>query len=261
MVDASPVYIQDIQSMVWEAIRKTINKFRENPYYFFTESDLVTYTCQSLYSGKLEVVHDNRRIYCVHREYPTNFRYDRDHLLDAGYEPYHLQERRGTRGNFDLVVLNPEFVRNPVRSIDDIVNKNVRDLESRTDSAADELLFAIEFKYIINSSRTFEHEVRKDNVRLKFALQNGAIAAINLVFCNTDAKYRDDFREAALSANPKVTSIFVMSYYEGDTKKTPVPETNSADSTIRKLIGAKPQHPDQSEAERASSSNFLAHGI
>jgi len=228
--------------MVWEAIRKTINKFRENPYYFFTEADIITYSCQSLYCTKLEVVRDNRRIYCVHREYPTNFRYDKDRLLDPGYQPYPLKKRRGTRGNFDLAVLNPEFMRNSERSLNDIVNKNVRNLEAREESARDELLFAIEYKYIINSSLSFEREIQMDNTKLKFALQSGAMTAVNLVFCNTNPKHLAFFRDAVLSADPKVISVFVMSYYKENTKRTPAPETNSSDPQIRKLLGAAP-HP------------------
>lgn len=81
----------EIEEMVWDAIRKTTNKFREHPYYFFTESDIVTYMCQCLYTSDLDIVReeDGKRVYCVHREYPTNFRYEKDKILDMD-APYEL---------------------------------------------------------------------------------------------------------------------------------------------------------------------------
>lgn len=228
-----------IERRVWEAIRKTINKFREHPYYFFTESDIVTYLCQCLYTRKLEVVRrddpagDGKRIYCVHREYPTNFRYEKDSLLVTDM-PYPLGTKQGTRGNFDLAVINPKFVRD-APSVEDIVNKNVRDLEKRSDAYGDELLFAVEFKYVINSSRVFDSEIRKDNKKLEFALKHGAKNVVNLVFCNTAPRYEADFIEAVKSASDGVNALFVQSYYDSKgVKVTPSPVGNVSD--IRALL-------------------------
>ena len=67
--------LREIEEIVKKGIKKTINKFRENPLYFFTESDLHSYFYYSIYSSKLEVVKNNKRICLIHREYPTNFRY------------------------------------------------------------------------------------------------------------------------------------------------------------------------------------------
>lgn len=220
----------EIETRVLRAINKTINKFREHPYYFFTESDIITYLCQSVYTSRLEVERHNRRIYLVHREYPTNFRYEKDRLLTMD-TPYPLSARQGARGNFDLAVLNPEFVENA--SIEDIVNKNVRDLEARFDQTSEELLVAVECKYIINSSRTFVDEVRKDNKKLLFAKQYGARQVINLVFCNTNPLYLSDFREAVCAAQPGVTAVFVQSYYDDKRGKKispkPIVKRNNGD--------------------------------
>ena len=220
--------IADIEEHVWDGIRKTINKFREQPYYFFTESDIVTYFCQSLYTSRLEVESDSRHIYLVHREYPTNFRYEK-HLLLTLPAPYPLSDKKGTRGNFDLAVLNPQFVE--TASVEDIVNKNVRNLEERFDPHSEELLFAFEFKYIINSSMSFEDEVLKDNKKLLFARQNGARRAVNLVFCNINPEYMDKFKTAVCAADPEVTAIFIQSYYDGKKKKiTPKPTMQTSDA-------------------------------
>ena len=78
--------INKIESKVWEAINSTINKFREHPYYFFTESDIISYFYYRLYTTNHEqTTRDEKRIYLVHREYPTNFKYDMDKLLNEDF--------------------------------------------------------------------------------------------------------------------------------------------------------------------------------
>lgn len=37
------IQVDQIKKSFWDAVRKTINKFREHPCYFFTESDIVSY--------------------------------------------------------------------------------------------------------------------------------------------------------------------------------------------------------------------------
>lgn len=236
----------DIEAKVWDAIRKTINKFREQPYYFFTESDIVSYLWMSLYSSQLVAnTHDNRPVYLVHREYPTNFRYDKKKLLEME-EPYPLikptpremalpniaepdaeelkapTEPRGTRGNYDLVILNPSFVQG-APSIEDIVNKSVRHLEIRHDPAAEELLFAIEFKYIINSSSEWENQILSDNKKLLFAKRSNVKFVVNLVFCNTNPTYLERFKTAVVGADHLVYAAFIQSHYDTAGVKLPPP--------------------------------------
>jgi len=145
----------------------------------------------------------------------------------------------GCRGNFDLAVLRSDFIE--TSSVDDIVNKNVRNLEERFDTSDKELLFAIEFKYVINSSRHFVDEVEKDNKKLQFALTAGANNAVNLVFCNTKPKYEPAFRAATLGAPAGVTAIFIQSYYDPgrdkDAKKvTPKPEGVTSDPQVKAIV-------------------------
>jgi hypothetical protein len=217
----------EIEERVWKAIKKTINKFRENPYYFFTESDIVTYMCQSLYCTRLEVprCNDPRKVYLVHQEYPTNFRYIKEDLLLPNYKTLPLDgSERGKRGNYDLVVLKPEFAANSELTFRDIVNKHIYDLKERK-PIDDELLFAIEFKYIINSSINFKDEIEKDNKKLEFARKHGnSIHAVNLVFCNTNPKHIDKFTQSLEYPNMNITTVFIQSYFEKNIKKilTPV---------------------------------------
>jgi hypothetical protein len=232
--------IDKIKEKAWEAINSTINKFREHPYYFFTESDIVSYLYHRLYStNHEELTQDGKRIYLVHREYPTNFRYKKSELLNGNFkEPYLLGERKGYRGNYDLAILDPTFIKK-ANSEEDIVNKNVRLLEIRTENNkhfqnSKELLFALEFKYVINNSKNFVNEVKMDNKKLFFAKEyGGAEEAINLVFCNTKYHYIDDLKKEVQNANDKILSIFIQSYFDGKKKETPRPLTNKKDPRIK----------------------------
>lgn len=241
----------EIQRKVWDAIRKTLGKFRENPYYFFTESDIHSYFYHCLYSSHFEIVRDNRRIYLVHREYPTNFRYSKEALLLPNYnQPYPLNERQGARGNFDIAVMNPDFVTG-APSIEDIVNKNVRLVEDRVETDLNavrrELLFAIEFKYVIRNTLDFVSEVLQDNKKLLFAKQWGAIEAVNLVFCNIDSCYVQQVKDAVQQAPAEIHAYFAQAYYEGNTKQSPSLESNVKDSRYGWLVqrdGAEQTAPE-----------------
>ena len=232
---------KEINDAVWKAINKTINKFREHPYYFFTESDIHSYFYYALYSRKHEVsTIDKKRIYCIHREYPTNFRYKKSELLNEDFkEPYKLEDESGSRGHYDMAVLDPDFIKN-VNSEKDIINKNVSLVVKRVQNNKDfvnskELLFAIEFKYVINNSKNFVDEVKMDNKKLLFAKDfGGAIEAVNLVFCNVNStKHTGRIITEVQSADKKILSVFIHSYYEGKDKRTSKPEMNKKEPRIK----------------------------
>ncbi len=229
-----------INDAVWRAINRTINKFRERPYYFFTESDIHSYFYHALYStNHEELTKYGEQIYCVHREYPTNFRYKKSELLNEDFkEPYDLSMKEGKRGNYDIAVLNPEFIKN-ANSKQDIVNKSVKLLEIRTKNNKNfvnskELLFAIEFKYVINNSKKFIDEVKMDNKKLLFAKGfGGAYKAVNLVFCNVNFKYESELIDVIENASDKILSVFIQSYYEEGKKSTPRPKMNKKEPKIK----------------------------
>ena len=233
----------NINDAVWKAINKTINKFREHPDYFFTESDIHSYFYHALYSSDHTESNLNVGeidIYCIHREYPTNFRYKKLELLNKNYKkPYDLSLRKGKRGNYDIAVLDPVFIKN-ANSKQDIVNKRVELLEIRTKNNkyfvnSKELLFAIEFKYVINNSRKFIDEVIMDNKKLLFAKDfGGAHEAVNLVFCNVSStKYTERIIKEVQSADKKILSIFIHSYYKERKKITLKPAMNKKESRIK----------------------------
>ncbi len=230
-----------INDAVWRAINRTINKFREHPYYFFTESDIHSYFYHALYSTKHEVsTIDKKRIYCIHREYPTNFRYRKKDLLNNEIlKPYDLNDTSGSRGHYDMAVLDPDFIKN-VNSEKDIINKNVSLVIKRAQNNKNfvnskELLFAIEFKYVINNSKNFVDEVIMDNKKLLFAKDfGGAYEAVNLVFCNVNTtKYTGRIITEVRNADKKILSIFIHSYYEEEKKRTPRPIMNKKEPKIK----------------------------
>jgi hypothetical protein len=220
---------KNLNEAVWKAINKTINKFRERPYYFFTESDIHSYFYHALYSTQYEVsTIDKKRIYCVHREYPTNFRYNKKELLNNTIsEPCKLEGILGSRGHYDMAVLDPDFIKN-INSEKDIINKNVSLAIKRAQNnkyfvTSKELLFAMEFKYVINNSKNFVDEVKMDNKKLLFAIDFGGVCeAVNLIFCNVNStKYTGRIIKEVQNADKKILSIFIHSYYKKGEKIQP----------------------------------------
>lgn len=173
MVDTSK-----LQVSVWRGIASLVNQFREKPYYFFTESDLHSYFWKTTYSGNWEIERGKKRFYLIHREYPTNFRFDKQKSLkEVCAESYIPENEKGSRGHYDIAVLNPEFVEQ-AGSSDAVINKSIK-------NAVSSLLFAMEFKYIIKNSKDFIRQVKSDNDKLLTALSKGqATEAVNLVFAN-----------------------------------------------------------------------------
>ncbi|MFC1735521.1 hypothetical protein ACFL1X_05350 [Candidatus Hydrogenedentota bacterium] len=215
-----------VEEAVWDAILKTINKFREQPYYFFTESDLHSYFYHCLYNSKLECVrNDGKRVCLIHREYPTNFRFRKRDLNNANCEVFALKGRKGDRGNYDFAVLNPEFVINEDVTIGDIVNKDVKLLEKRVsqnpDSVRSELLFAMEFKFVTRNSRQFWHEIAADTRKLQFAKEHQAKNAVNLVFTKLDDEktYIPKIAKSVSDDESDVMTVFVSSYYDENSRK------------------------------------------
>lgn len=225
-----------MEEAVYEAIRKTINRFRKNPLYAFTECDLHSYLHADLIAGSSNTFYQkgDQNISLVHLEYPTNFRFQKSQLLngytDLSRDNYQSHQTyitgRGRRGNFDLSVLNPAFIKNvneylkkdredgnnEIRNLPyHIVNKNIEAAKERLISKhykfvendnnqnpfESEIMFAIEFKYFhVFNARNINmiDEVIRDNEKLRLAHihSGGFIKPINLVFCSTEALDRKD---------------------------------------------------------------------
>ena len=214
----------EIDQAVFNGIRKTINRFREQPFLYFTESDIHASLSKDIMEGNSDILilgntQEGRKtiptsISLVHHEYPTNFRYQKDKLhlgySDQEIEETHITKKHGDRGNYDLAILNPDFVKglfeenngkSLIEILENIINKNKVHATIRAQS--DELLYAIEVKFIhLFNARNIQmlREVESDNEKLRLAIYNKHCKkAINLVFCSSREMLRRDDEEPVIS--------------------------------------------------------------
>ena len=216
-----------IENAVFEGIRKTISRFRRKPFHYFTEADIHSSLLNDIIEADAHTTiwrpkADDKdlsalrhiSVSMVHQEYPTNFRYKKEELLH-GYkltDEIHktsltykdsLGKAYGDRGNFDLAVLNLDFIirmltnHSLTLALENIINKDnskaIDRLRESEKAFSEELLYAIEVKFIhpFNARNiNMLHEVVKDDRKLILAHTNseGAIKPINLVFCSSPAK-------------------------------------------------------------------------
>jgi len=218
---------KDMDSAVFEGIRKTISRFRRKPFHYFTEADIHSSLLRDIIDAAPDLTifrpsfFDNElghlnhiSVSLVHQEYPTHFRYKKNLLLN-GYRSKSEVEKTllnytdendkacGDRGNFDLAVLNKEFVLKMLKTndltnaLEEIIHKDISRARKRfkdtPDKFKEELLFAIEVKFIhAFNARNIEmlYEVIKDDQKLRLAHYNsgGNIKPVNLVFCSSPPK-------------------------------------------------------------------------
>jgi len=211
----------ELKKLVSDGVRKTVNKFREQPYIFFTEMDIHSYLYHCLYSKKLEVrTKDGVPTTCLHLEYPTNFRTS-ESMKDHGLK------KVGKRGHHDLAVLNPKFILES--DIKNVVNKDIRDLEVRSrdkEKFRSELVALIEMKYVIHNSSSFIDEIKKDTKKLSIALNYQNFEVYNLVFCNHKYYFMDELKKVVEKADQSVKTLLAISYHANSKKVTPKPLTN-----------------------------------
>lgn len=219
--------INNIEDAVYEGIRKTISRFRRKPFHYFTEADIHSSLLNDITRAATDFTvfrpsffnndlgHLNHiSVSLVHQEYPTHFRYKKDQLLKSYNEKSEIEKTSlmyedesgnafGDRGNFDIGILNKEFVIDMLKqhdlpnALEEIIHKDnsraIARLKKSPESFKKELVFAIEVKFIhpFNARKIgMLHEVIKDDKKLLLAHQNsnGNIIPINLVFCSTPAK-------------------------------------------------------------------------
>jgi len=92
------------------AIISLVQRFRNHPYIFYTETDMHCYLYHRLYAGGqlngLFPTADGHDTILLHKEYPTVARYQR---RDDGILKESKQGRR--RGAFDISIWDPQFIR------------------------------------------------------------------------------------------------------------------------------------------------------
>jgi hypothetical protein len=211
--------LSDINLKVFDGIRKTINRFREKPFHYFTEADIHSSLLNDIMIGGSDILtirpNGNPKhitVSIVHQEYPTNFRYKKEALLN-GYSGDDLlktapdfidddDKTYGDRGNYDLAILNRNFLVDMLQlhslpdALENIINKDNSRTKKRLQNYPgfkEEVLYAIEVKFIHSfNARQINmlHEVIKDDQKLRMAHyhSDGFIRPINLVFCSSPAK-------------------------------------------------------------------------
>ena len=242
-----------IEDAFVNGVRKTINRFRERPLNYFTESDIHSSLMKDIMEGnsKLLLFKDKKypEVSLLHNEYPTNFRYQKCRLKD-GYSGTDEQIKgetlinikEGDRGNYDLTILNRDFVKemfvdpvylnpskkqiNPMNeSIKNIINKDIaypiqREVLDK-DKFINELLYAVEVKFIhpFNArDKNMLDEVIKDNMKLKLTnIHSGEeTKLLNLIFCSSEELKRRDKEETVISR--------IKKYIEQRNNSVPIPD-------------------------------------
>jgi hypothetical protein len=113
---------QSLEDNIEKCINALLEKFLKWPLNFFTESDAHSYLYYYFFRfGSKEIkkpyhTNDSKRTVLIHREYPTSFRYRK--------ETMQLDEKKGGRGHYDLVVLDPEFVK--AHKLKQVIAKNYK---------------------------------------------------------------------------------------------------------------------------------------
>jgi hypothetical protein len=192
---------KNIDQAVSDGIRRTINRFRENPFYYFTESDIHASLVRDILDGNsvkfyLPTTKDNLRLSMVHLEYPTNFKFARNEALP--FIEGTAAEGIKQRGNFDLAVLNEVLLKEIANMNTNTLINFLRSIISK-DIAQNEAMYtvlghpvgklidyAIEVKFFHfnNTSQEMFDQVKIDNFKLGEAQKGSAsIKPINLIFC------------------------------------------------------------------------------
>ena len=158
---------QELLIQLETALHRLIESFWEEPYRFFTESDAVA-ALQSWVArrpGLAQVVKtaDGFETSLLHREYPTFFRFKKS-------DPSQRRDRPAKRGHYDLVLVDPAYVRH--HGAETIINRSIED---HGDLSSPPLLAAVEFKL---SARGWSpgrvRRVEQDLGKLQLALEQPA---------------------------------------------------------------------------------------
>lgn len=205
-----------------QCIRTLSQKFHKWPYNFFTESDAHAYLYYSFFrygTPALKSLYpsNNQRIRTVliHREYPTFFRYSQKELRLC-----RLDESVGTCGHYDMVVLNPDFIRG--HEIQQVISKDntIRQTVKYDDH---HLLASIEFKLLHKPlGKNLIDEIKKDFIKLSWSLETRqARQAYMLIFnrWGSEKTFQGTLDELQVKY-PGVKLIYQESYYDNRKHKT-----------------------------------------
>jgi len=197
-------------------IRILSEKFRKWPYNFFTESDAHSYLYYSFFrygSRHLKITYpskNRRQTVLVHREYPTFFRYRQKDLSKR----YRLDESEGTCGHYDMIVLNPQFIKD--HNIETVIFKDnkLRQIEY----GDHHLLAAIEFKLLHKPlTRNLLDEIKKDFIKLDWSLKTRQARAAYMLIFNRYGKEQGlwGILQDMCGKYQNIKLVYQESYYQG----------------------------------------------
>ncbi|MBU4175191.1 MAG: hypothetical protein KKA28_19735 [Planctomycetes bacterium] len=188
-------------------------KFLMYPYNFFTETDAHAFLFYYMFrysTRAFKIPHSCKKqgkTVLIHREYPTVSKFKR--------KPKMVRDPGGTRGHYDLAVLNPEFME--VHTIPQIMMAKFNDIDLGNPI---NLFAAIEFKFIKSSlTPGMRREIGNDIIKLSWALEpfnnlwpRQSINAYALVFNRSqpDESFQNELRMLA-GKHPQVRVLYIES--------------------------------------------------
>jgi len=217
--------IVEVVSRDWNNIidmikRRTVETFQTCPYYFFTKHDihsvLYNITSEELQlSGVLEEkTSDGYQVPLVHHEYPTPFRCD---MRGYGFEK--KDETPYRRGHYDLVIFNPDFVRNKELCV--VCGKNFEKFNSAMENvkvepliwASEVIFFPVVKRLPENALRIIEQDALKVKATLEHETDCGRFCKIGsvLVFTSHSAKEASNLRQQIVRLRKKHKLDIVLS--------------------------------------------------
>jgi hypothetical protein len=99
---------EEIASAFESAIRSLVQRFRNHPYAFYTETDMHCYLYHRLYKSVFNTLYpdgDGHDTILLHKEYPTVMKYRRQQDGRLKSDP-----TGSRRGRFDLSIWDPAFI-------------------------------------------------------------------------------------------------------------------------------------------------------
>ncbi len=242
----SSIKPKTVEDALIRGIKKTINRFRERPMNYFTESDIHSSLIRDIMEGNSEILlyrdrKSNMEVSLLHNEYPTSFRYQKKKLLNdytentkAIIKETNINNGNGDRGGFDLSILSEDFVKrmfeneqlNLNETIKHIINKDIRYAKRRSDNLyfTKEIPFAIEVKFIQSfNARNIEllRSIIKDNSKLNLTRihSNCHTKTINLIFCSSEKLTRFDKKTSIICKIKKYIKEKEIEFDNSNSKK------------------------------------------
>lgn len=182
--------------LIDQTIATIINQFHHKPHNFFNEHEFHQYCYHTFYRkkefSKQYKTLDGKKTNILKPEYPTIARFSRPRIeIDP----------KGSRSKYDMAILNPEFIQKNYYKA--VTNKNIK----YSNPGPNNLIAAMEFKYITTHSKNFFHEIKYDLFKLKHAKE--ARHKYFLIFSNTREREIDYFKGVKVPEGVEVKYVTV----------------------------------------------------